>query len=187
MKMENLSNTQNVKLQNVLDQLISLVKYSDHSSFQGCRNGLAVDLSQHCEYDSSPIREVNSITKELEHIGSPDLSEVDDYNLVVKRRNRKARNDQNRPASDLIPARTSEIGNINNGNVIPSYSQVVQNRETFQGNSSNIDNFMLGSGSSNGSSLLASGPLKNKLFFYVGNVAGRFTSTDCLHFCKGQT
>ena len=37
---------------------------------------------------------------------------------------------------------------------------------------------MLGSGSSNGSSLLASGPLKNKLFFYVGNVAGRFTSTD---------
>ena len=75
-------------------------------------------------------------------------------------------------------ARTPEIGNNNNGNVIPSYSQVAQNRETFQGNSSNIDNFLLGSGSSNGASLLASGPLSKKLFFYVGNVAGQFSSTD---------
>ena len=48
MKMENLSNIQNVKLQNVLDQLISSAKSYDHS-FQGCRNDHAVDLSQHCE------------------------------------------------------------------------------------------------------------------------------------------
>ena len=111
MKMENLSNIQNVKLQNVLDQLISFVKSCDHS-LQSRRNGHAVDLSQHCEYDTSLIRELNSINKELEsqeiHIGSPNSGnkqldhcaqsdsqfsqsgEEDVYSLVGKRRKRKA-------------------------------------------------------------------------------------------------
>ena len=68
-----------LKFQNVLDQMISLVKSCDHS-LEGSRNGHAVDLSEHCEYNTSPIRELNSINKELEsqeiHIGSPDSNRM---------------------------------------------------------------------------------------------------------------